>query len=204
MNKTARTHYPFLGNVLKKRAPLYSRKRINVAWVQLVHVVRQSWLINVNERASFFTDVYKEHIKRVTSRLCSPISTLYVPTYSQNYIVKSAKNLLLNNEQKHPFPDYQSSRTPSTDTENIISSSHYYYYSLVSPRDSRWKIPVKFHLIQKYFVIETKEPLLIPLDSKSSVIQPQLRISFLKSVYILQTRRKKNEREIEEKGLEKN
>lgn len=59
----------FLGNVLKKRAPLYSRKRINVAWVQLVHVVRQSWLINVNERASFFTDVYKEHIKRVTSRL---------------------------------------------------------------------------------------------------------------------------------------
>lgn len=69
MNKTARTHYPFLGNVLKKRAPLYSRKRINVAWVQLVHVVRQSWLINVNERASFFTDVYKEHIKRVTSRL---------------------------------------------------------------------------------------------------------------------------------------
>lgn len=69
MNKTARIHYPFLGNVLKKRAPLYSRKRINVAWVQLVHVVRQSWLINVNERASFFTDVYKEHIKRVTSRL---------------------------------------------------------------------------------------------------------------------------------------
>lgn len=69
MNKAARTHYPFLGNVLKKRAPLYSRKRINVAWVQLVHVVRQSWLINVNERANFFTDVYKEHIKRVTSRL---------------------------------------------------------------------------------------------------------------------------------------
>lgn len=37
--------------------------------------------------------------------------------------MKSAKNLLLNNEQKHPFPDYQSSHTPSTDTENIISSS---------------------------------------------------------------------------------
>lgn len=69
MNKAARTHYPFLRNVLKKRTPLYSRKRINVAWVRLVHVVRQSWLINVNERASFFTDVYKERIKRLTSRL---------------------------------------------------------------------------------------------------------------------------------------
>lgn len=31
MNKAARTHYPFLRNVLEKRAPLYSRKRINVA-----------------------------------------------------------------------------------------------------------------------------------------------------------------------------
>lgn len=58
-------------------------------------------------------------------------------------------------------------RTSPSVHRQLIPKTFLLRIIIIIPSRFAIKIPAKFHPIQKYFVIETKEP---PLDSKSSVL----------------------------------